>query len=242
MKNRYHLLDALRGLALVNMIAFHGMWDLVYLRGVNAPWYESFGAFCWQQGICWTFILLSGYCWAMSRSHVKQGLTVFLAGAVVSAVTAFMGPDTIILFGVLTLLGSAALITILVDIVFKKLPPWLGLVLSAALFALTRWTVRGYWGIQGIFTLPLPGGLYHNMLTAYVGFPQPSFYSTDYFPLIPWLFLFWCGYFLYRLTEKHLPESELLRVKLPLLSLMGRHSLLIYLAHQPVLYLLTQLF
>ena len=36
-KPRYALLDELRGLALVSMMAYHAMWDLVYMFGVWAP-------------------------------------------------------------------------------------------------------------------------------------------------------------------------------------------------------------
>ena len=58
---RLQLLDVIRGITLLSMIAYHGSWDLVYLAGVNWPWYHSKEAFLWQQSICWTFILLSGY-------------------------------------------------------------------------------------------------------------------------------------------------------------------------------------
>ena len=62
MKQRLHFLDALRGFTLINMIAFHGMWNLVYLFGVRANWYTGMPGYLWQQWICWTFILLSGFC------------------------------------------------------------------------------------------------------------------------------------------------------------------------------------
>lgn len=240
MKKRWSLLDALRGLALVNMICYHGLWDLVYLKGMDLPWYESFGAFCWQQGICWTFILLSGFCWSMSRNQLKHGAIVTVCGFVVMAATIAMGPDTAVWFGVLTLQGSAALLTIPMDKLLRRIPPVLGLFLCALLFALTRWVIRGGVGIPGLFTLPLPAGLYRNLFTAYLGFPQYGFYSTDYFPLVPWLFLYWCGYFLYQGTKDHLPD--LLKTEVPVLGWMGRHSLTIYLLHQPVLYALTMLF
>ena len=70
------------------------------------------------------------------------------------------------------------------------------------------------------------------------GFPGPGFVSSDYFSLLPWLLLFWTGYFLYRLrpAEPLLPD-----IRLPGFSAMGRHSLLIYLLHQPVLYALLVL-
>lgn len=71
-----------------------------------------------------------------------------------------------------------------------------------------------------------------------LGFPGPGFVSSDYFSLLPWLLLFWTGYFLYRLrpAEPLLPD-----IRLPGFSAMGRHSLLIYLLHQPVLYALLVL-
>ena len=60
---RSSTLDSLRGLTLFSMIAYHLCWDLVYLRGLPWAWYNGFWAYIWQQSICCTFILLSGYCW-----------------------------------------------------------------------------------------------------------------------------------------------------------------------------------
>ena len=84
----------------------------------------------------------------------------------------------------------------------------------------------------------LPRSWYANLFTAGLGFPGPGFVSSDYFSLLPWLLLFWTGYFLYRLrpAEPLLPD-----IRLPGFSAMGRHSLLIYLLHQPVLYALLVL-
>ena len=54
--------DVLRGLTVVSMVLFHGMWDAVFLFGLRAPWYTALPGYLWQQSICWTFILLSGFC------------------------------------------------------------------------------------------------------------------------------------------------------------------------------------
>jgi len=66
MKKRLHLLDAFRGFLMLNMIAYHGMWNLVYLFGVKAGWYAGTPKYLWQQFICWSFITLSGFCWSFS--------------------------------------------------------------------------------------------------------------------------------------------------------------------------------
>lgn len=61
------------------------------------------------------------------------------------------------------------------------------------------------------------------------------FYSADYFGLLPWLFLFWAGYYLHKAVG-HRRMEPLRRSVCPALGWMGRHSLLLYLLHQPVIY------
>ena len=242
MHKRLHFLDALRGFTLIHMIAFHGLWNMVYLFGVKADWYRGTPGYIWQQWICWTFILLSGFCWNLGRQHLKRGLTVFGGGAVVSAVTVLVMPESRILFGVLTCLGSCMLLLIPLEKLLRKVSTRGGLVVSFLLFILLRNVSSGSLGFEGWEICPLPAMLYRNLLTAYLGFPAPGFFSTDYFPLIPWFFLFATGYFLYRLLEeKGLNQRLFARGQVPVLNWMGRHSLLIYLLHQPILYGLCML-
>ena len=230
---RRHGLDTIRGLALVGMILYHAAWDMVYLFGADWDWYRSDGAYVWQQSICWTFILLSGYCFHLGRRRLRRGLMAFGGGLLVTAVTLVAMPETPILWGVLTLLGSAVLLTVPLDRLFAKVSARAGLALSFCLFLLLR-DVSGSWlGFEGARILALPECLYANLFTAYLGFPAAGFYSSDYFPLIPWLFLFWSGYFLYRLRPE---ESHKGLPSIPGVTFMGRHSLLIYLLHQPAVY------
>ncbi|MCD7844138.1 MAG: DUF1624 domain-containing protein [Clostridiales bacterium] len=239
---RYALLDALRGFALVNMIAYHGLWDLIYLAGFTPGWYNEGGAFYWQQGICWTFILLSGFCWSMSRHPVRHGAVVFACGLLVTAVTALVEPTALIWWGVLSLLGAAGLLLTALEPLFRRLHPAVGLTLSALLFALTRSIASGTVGLPGLGTLELPRALYQNLATAFFGFPPAGFYSADYFPLLPWFFLFCVGYFAHRLWWDRWKELPLLRRGVPGLSWLGRHSLVVYLLHQPVLYGLLEVY
>lgn len=124
---RCALLDELRGLDLISMMLYHGMWDLVYLFGVRAPWYGSWQGELWQQSICWVFILLSGFCLPLGRHPVKRGAMVFGCGALVTAVTLIFMPADVVWFGVLTLLGSAMIITGLLEKWLEKVPPVAGL-------------------------------------------------------------------------------------------------------------------
>ena len=233
---RIAALDTLRGLMLVSMIAYHACWDLVYLFHRDWDWYRGTGAYIWQQSICWTFILLSGFCWQMGRHPLRRGLTVFGCGAAVSAVTLLFMPEERILFGVLTLIGSSMLLMIPVEKAARRIPVGAGLALSLALFALLRNVNRGTLGFEGLVLAELPAGLYRGLLTAYLGFPGPGFFSTDYFSLLPWFFLFLAGYFLRRLLERPMAEWDPDALRCPPLAALGRRSLAVYMVHQPVVY------
>ena len=243
MKQRLHFLDALRGFTLINMIAFHGMWNLVYLFGIRANWYTGTPGYLWQQWICWTFITLSGFCWSFSRNHLKRGAMVFGGGLIVTAVTCLVMPESRIIFGVLTCIGSCMLLLIPAEKLLKKLPAGTGLVISFGLFVVLRNVSAGSLGFEGFVLCLLPNSLYRNLLTAYLGFPPRGFFSTDYFPLLPWFFLFVTGYFLFRLLDvQGLNEKLFAKGNVPVLNWLGRHSLIVYLLHQPILYGLCLLF
>ncbi len=235
-KQRYHLLDSLRGLALVNMAAYHALWDLIYLAGYTPFWYSDSWGYYWQQGICWTFILLSGFCWPLGKRPLRRGITVFLAGLAVMAVTLIAEPESAVWWGVLSLLGGSMLLMIPLDPLFRRIPPLLGGVLSMVCFAASRHAYWGSIGIRGVFHIALPDWLFANQLTAYLGFPQPGFTSTDYFPLVPWFFLFATGYFLCHLLWERVKEAKALRFSCPPLAWLGKHSLAVYLVHQPIIY------
>lgn len=242
-KTRLHLLDALRGFLMINMIAYHGMWNLVNLFGVKASWYAGTPKYLWQQFICWTFILLSGFCWSMSRSHIRRGLLVFGGGCAVSLVTCILMPENRILFGILTCIGSCVLLMQPLERVLEKIPAGIGAAVSFALFALLRNCPKGTLGFEKLVICDLPDFLYRNHLTAFLGFPHAGFFSTDYFSLFPWIFLFITGFFLFRITSaRGWNEKLFAKGQFPLLNFIGRNSLLVYLLHQPVLYGLGMLY
>ncbi|MBO4987298.1 MAG: DUF1624 domain-containing protein [Lachnospiraceae bacterium] len=236
MKQRYHILDEIRGITLCSMILYHAVWDLVYIFGYNWKWYQSDMAFLWQQSICYTFILLSGFCVSLGKNKVKRGLVVFGAGILISLVTELFMPQNRIRFGVLTLLGSCMLIAALAERTNVTL--W-GIIINLLLFVLTRRINYGVLGFADVTVARLPRFLYNlGDFGNYLGFTEQTFFSTDYFSLFPWLFLFLTGYYFYKWMEEKQWLSSM--TKAPSLGAwwrpIGRYSLIIYLLHQPVVY------
>lgn len=232
---RWAALDNLRGLTLVSMIAYHACWDMVWIFGADWGWYRSAGAYVWQQSICWTFILLSGFCWPLGSRPLRRGLEVFGGGVLITAATLLLMPQNRVVFGVLTLLGTCMLLMIPLDRALKRLPARAGLAGSALLFLLLRDVNGGWLGFESLRLARLPSWLYRDLATAFLGFPPTGFYSTDYFSLLPWFFLFSAGYFLNRLwrERRRIPAGG---SRIPGLSALGQHALPVYLLHQPVIY------
>ena len=143
-------------------------------------------------------------------------------------VTSLSFIDSPIRFGVLHLLGvSMMLYGLAAD---KNVPRALRLAVYAALFAASIWLV------SSVSTEEITRWLFP------LGWTYPGFYSADYFPLFPWLFVFligsWAGYYV---AERKLPERFYELKGVPFFSWLGRRSLFIYVIHQPILYGLVML-
>lgn len=222
MKKRIWELDAFRGLALLGMIGIHLIYDLVDLFGVW-HWQQPVGYLLFKNNYGCLFLLISGISVTLGSHCVKRGLQVFLCGFLCTAATVGMyllgaaGKDIIIYFGVLHCLG-----------------------LCMMLWPLFRKGSNGLLTILGI--LMIVSGLYLRTrgfsfpwLTV-LGFAPYCFASSDYFPLLPNLGYFLLGAMvgrtLYREKTSRFPREH---PPLPFLQWCGRHSLIIYLLHQPIL-------
>ena len=166
-----------------------------------------------------------------ASAAVLKGLVY--GAAVLTFVTAVFMPSEAIWFGVLHLNAAAVLLTCLVYPLLQRLPAGAGLAASAALFALTNQLPEGYLGFENWRLCAVPAGLYRANLF-WLGLPDLTrFTSADYFPVVPWVFLFWCGVFLARLWRPGRGEPP---AALRPLCAIGRNTLLVYMLHQPVIY------
>ncbi len=257
MKNgiiRYNLIDAIRGLTIISMILFHACWDLVYFGMISPDFMKALPAVIWQKSICCTFIFISGFVFCLGKRHVKHALVTLGCGILITLVTCIFMPDARDIFGVLWLLGISTFIGMLIKPCLEKSKVFcvIVFVLCFVLFILFQDLVRGYIGVGGTPLIYLPSFLYRNYGTALLGFPFRGFYSSDYFPVLPWSLLYVCGlcsYLIFFETDsgesgfgtKKEGTVKLLTKDIPFLSFIGRHSLLIYMLHQPLIFGLVYL-
>lgn len=237
-KTRYHLLDELRGFAVLCMIVFHGifLYNLLFGDPVSAWLYRFFLPA--EPFFAAFFIFLSGLCCVLSHANVQRGLKLAAVAVLITAVTlaaAELGLDVAIYFGVIHLLAFSILFCGLLYKPLSKIPALLGLLLFLALFFITYPIEQGaLWLFVGHYALPQ--SFYSTSFLFWLGFPNGSFASADYFPVLPWLFMFLAGFYAGQFFKKHGFPGFFKAHPVPFFGLVGRNALLIYILHQPVLY------
>lgn len=223
---RIHAMDELRGFAVLCMIFYHAFYSAAFL--LNWQWGYTLLTFFEpaEPYFAGLFILISGISSQLSHSNLIRGVKLLAVALGVSLVTGFFMPDQIIRFGILHMLSVCMIAFGLLQKPFRHVPAVLGVLAFAALFAL----LYGFQGAFGITTT------FHTQFLFPSSVPDGRLYSADYFPLIPWIFLFFCGTFLGRFAKAGLFPKFLYPSRVPALSFLGRHALLIYILHQPVIY------
>ena len=233
-EKRIGFLDSARGLAVLLMVAYHAAFSLVNIFGVEIPLFHSaavekvavpvFGG---------SFILISGICTRFSHNPLRRGLMVFSLGLLMTAATALAVPQFIIRFGILHIMGLAMVLFSFLHPALDKLPPKPAAIILGLLFLATFHLPRNYLGWPGLLAVKLPAITVPWLYP--LGLVAPGFYSSDYYPLMPWLFLFLLGSMLGVGVKARKGPQALYRLRLPWLEAVGRRSLWIYVLHQPVI-------
>ncbi|MCM1150043.1 MAG: DUF1624 domain-containing protein [Butyricicoccus sp.] len=239
---RYRFVDGIRGAAIINMVIFHFLYDVFIVYGKSPAWYGLPAIHTWQQMICWTFIFVSGFVWTWAKEkNFRRGVMFNLFGFLISFITLLFTPSQRILFGILNFMGCAILLILPLEKQLRKIPAALGMAICFSLFLLCKQIQFGRIGLPGLPQIHVPGLFYSIKILTPFGFPYEGFYSSDYFPIFPWIFLYLCGFYFNRIFVKHIPWQKCAQRKLPCLSVLGSKTIWIYLLHQPLCMLICLL-
>jgi uncharacterized membrane protein len=227
---RYWEIDLFRGIAVLMMVIFHTVFDLSFFSilplNVSTGFWRSFAVLT-----AFIFIFLVGTSLNISRYRIiarsgrasyilylKRGVTILGLGVLITAVTFLAIGEGFIIFGVLHCIGASILIA---PLFFGR--PRTGSIAAVLIL------VAGF----------LVAGISGSVWFAWLGIHPPYFYTLDYFPLLPWLGVvllgLTAGTYLYPQGKRAFPLSDQSPECTGLICWMGRHSLILYLVHQPVI-------
>ncbi len=237
---RIHLLDEIRGFAIICMVFFHAFFTMAFMFGwdLGQVLFDFFMPA--EPFFAALFVIISGISSRLSRSNALRGARLAVIASLLTLVTVLLDEllgmsGSSIYFGILHLLSAGMLFYAATEKYINKIPVPVTVCICAVLFAVTYNMSNGYIGI-GSLSVTLPEEL--SRQTALYPFFTNSrdFSSSDYFSIFPWLFMFVIG----TAVGRYFGEGKIPKFFYPShfkpLSFCGRHSLVIYLAHQPIIY------
>ncbi|QGM94167.1 DUF1624 domain-containing protein [Methylocystis rosea] len=235
-QGRWRALDAARGLAVLAMVVFHVIWDLAHFgyAPANLPWSAPVKIF--GHSIAFAFLFIAGVALVLANrdsmrwpAFWRRFALIAAAAAMVTAGTYALFPTSYVFFGILHCIAVASLIA--VPFLFA---PWPAAFACGALFLL-----------GGEF---FASSAFNADWLQWIGLSTSEPMTQDWRPLFPWAGALLLGVAggklalpLYgeRLGVSGEGANTLpTRAKREWLPFLGRHSLLIYLAHQPALFAL----
>ena len=231
---RYPEVDMVRGIAILMMIFFHTVFDLSFF-GISAIevssgfWkyfaYATASLFLLIVGVSLTIsharaaTSLSGH--RLALKFVYRGAGIFLLGLLVTVVTFLYLHEGYIVFGILHLIGVSVMI-------------------SPLFFRFKKYNL--VWGLLFIITGYFLTMIYGPAWLLPVGIHPATFWSVDYEPVFPWtgivLIGMGIGEYLYPGGVRKYAIPSIPSFFVQPLAFLGKHSLMIYLIHQPLIILL----
>lgn len=224
---RLQFIDLLRGLAIALMVLYHGAYDLSYYQLARFDFYHDPFWLNLRTLIVSLFLTLVGVSLVLASTHSinwkrysKRLAWLLASAALITLVSSFMFPGRTIVFGILHFIALASLLGLLFTAY-----PWLSF-----------FTAIGMLLLGNLFSHPW----FNQPWLHWIGLMTVKPATEDYVPLLPWMGVVLLGISAGHLLEKTNAGKALLCSYMPfrfarLLALAGRHSLLIYLLHQPLL-------
>lgn len=222
---RFLVIDLARTAALAGMVVFHFTYDLDIFGWIEPQ--TSVTGWFWYHAriVAGSFIYLAGLSlWLAHGNGIRWGAfgrrlaRIAAAAALVTVATHFALPGLTIWYGILHSIAVSSVAGLL----FLRLPAPVTLAVAAAVAALPH-----------VWTLPATEGW-----PVWAGLSATRPATADFEPFFPWFAPFLAGLVTGRLMTRFGLWRHLALAETPLLRRLawpGRHTLAIYLVHQPVL-------
>ena len=233
---RFWEIDTIRGIAICMMFVYHFFFDLTFFNIYPLP-LDTIGFQVFLYPIGTLFLLLVGISLALSNQRKKQqnptistkslfltqlirGLSIFSLGMIITVVTYLYPHQGFIRFGVLHCIGLSIILSFL----------FINYRIISGIFGAIIITL-------GILIQPITVSTSHLL---WLGLKPSQFYTLDYFPLLPWFRVILIGIFIGNSLYKNNSRLYTLvdmsdKIIIKSLSYLGRHSLVIYFIHQPII-------
>lgn len=233
-RERIGIFDLVRGFSVVSMVLFHLCYDLRFIMGVDVGWFEPPLQDVWRSSISWTFLFVAGCMCPLSRSNLRRSAEYGVVALAIWVATSVVAVDVPISFGIIYCMAACTFVAWALSRAGALPRGRLAAIVLILVFLALQDLRDGTVGL-GPLSVQLPEGLYETAWLAWLGLPGGSFASGDYYPVLPYLALYLAGAAMgSRWKERGYPRWAC-EARVAPLNFVGRHALIVYIAHQPVI-------
>lgn len=240
MNRRIVLMDEIRGFCVFCMIFYHAFVFMdVDGFSLGTKLFDFFLPV--EPFFAAVFIVICGFSSNLSRSNFKRGFELLGIALAINIITVLILPklgfiECEIYFGIINLLSVSILIYAVFEKALKKINPVAGTVVCFVILMFLHNWVAGKVGIFPPLEFHWPEAWRDNPYLFPFGIIGHNFFSADYFPLIPYFFIFLMGTFIGAYCkDKEFPEF-VYKNRVAMFNWLGRHALLVYVLHMPIIY------
>jgi len=226
---RYAVVDVLRGVAILLMFVFHFSWDLSYFGFADFQISTDPFWIWFARSIAGTILLVMGISQAVTAAQpfdrqrfIKRFIVIAVSASTISAGTYMMDPNTFIFFGIL---HHIALVSLIMPLLIRQ-PTQMIAALAAICFIAPYFFVHEVFLVEWLW---------------WVGLSPVTPLTNDYVPLMPWLGMSLIGVIVGQYLFVNRPSTTLgnwqpASTFAHMTQFAGRHSLVLYMVHQPILF------
>ena len=228
---RIALVDFLRGAALLGMTVFHFVYDLEFFGLEERGHSDQLHWWTLATVVAGSFLFLTGASLYLAHSDGirwkpwrRRFVIIVLSALAITVVTRFVTPENYVFFGILHMIAIASI----AGLAFLRAPWWSAVAFAAAVFAIDQFIAMEWLNASAL---------------SWLGLGTIAPVTSDFRPVFPWLapallgmgaakICHQAGWLRVLATPRLEGRSE------SVLRFIGRHSLVYYLLHQPVLFAL----
>lgn len=222
---RYPLIDILRGVAICGMLIFHIHFDIQNFFTYSSAWISIFWEILWKLS-AFLFITIAGFSFAYAykkysasivSKYIKYALKLWLIALCISFVTYMLSPEVAVWFGILHFFSIAFLLLLLLKDLYR-----FNMFLIVLIGCL-------------LYIFPIDS----QSKTLFLLWLGEWYSSGDYYPLFPYFWVLLFGYisgqYFLKKNLSHYLELNTSNTISRGFEYIGKHSLFIYIVHQPVI-------
>ncbi len=235
---RVPFVDTLRGVLLIIAVLYeivyvvytYGFFDGTVISSLSEKVLTGENLNYWIFGFQAAFVIVSGMCVNYTKNIFKGAVRLAVCAVIITVGSiVFFGFESAVWFGMVHMLAVSWAVYGIIDKKCVKIYDKVGVAAWMVIF-LIFFLLTQYYAVPRLYIGSVEIPYY------FLGFTPADFAPLEFFGILPWIFIFFCGVTLGKYMRDGYIAENTYKFRIPGVDIIGRNGRFIYLLHYPVVY------